>query len=114
MVCPALYWIRVGSTMVLLAFMATNTKLPPSSSAAIAVVGMMAETRSTRLRSRAITLLCIFHPPLISQYRQFQSRYRILSHGVQLSLQAVSTRMANESTFLRCSGVIFWVLNSAF
>ena len=101
--------------MVLLAFIATNTKLPAYSfSAAIAVTGMAAESRSTRLSSRAITLLCIFHPPLISQYRQFQSRYRILSHGVQLSLQASSTRMANESTFLRCSGVIFWVLNSAF
>ena len=92
--------------MVLLAFMATNTKLPLPSSAAIAVVGMMAETSSTRLSSRAITLLCIFHPPSFSQYRQFHSRYRILSHSAQLPLQASSTRMANKSTFLRCSGVI--------
>ena len=100
--------------MVLLAFIATSTKLPAYSSAAIAVTGMAAESRSTKLRIRAITLLCIFHPPSISQYRQFQSRYRILSHGVQLPLQTASTRTANKSTVLRCSGVISWVLNSAF
>ena len=100
--------------MVLLAFIATNTKLPAYSfSAAIAVTGMAAESRSTRLSSRAITLLCIFLPPFF-QYRQFHSRYRIFSQVVQLPLQASSTRTANESTCLRCSGVISWVLNSAF
>ena len=100
--------------MVLLAFIATNTKLPAYSfSAAIAVTGMAAESRSTRLSSRAITLLCIFLPPCF-QYRQFHSRYRIFSQVVHPPLQASSTRTANESTCLRCSGVISWVLNSAF